>query len=107
MSGGEMHRTRSLRADVKLEVACEESGRHIFLPAVNLSASGVFLAARERPRLGDSVQLVMSLPPDGEFLRLRAVVVRHSESSEPNGFALCFDGIDERSERMLANYLDS
>ncbi len=102
-----MHRPRSLRADVKLEVACEESGRHVFLPAVNMSASGIFLAAPERPRLGDRVQLVISLPPDGEFLRLRAVVVRHSESSEPNGFALCFDGIDERSGRMLANYLDS
>ena len=101
-----MDSLRSLRTDVKLEVAYEQAGRHVFLPAVNMSASGIFLAAPERPRLGDRVQLVISLPPDGAFLRLRALVVRHSRQSEPNGFALCFEGIDERSERMLANYLD-
>lgn len=96
---------RALRADVKLEVAFEEPGRHVFLPVLNLSTSGIFLAARERPVLGDRVQLVMSLPPDGEFLRLRAVVVRHSGSAEPSGFALRFDPLDARSERALAAFI--
>ncbi len=98
-------RRRHERAPGRMDVAYEEPGRQVFMPALNLSASGVFLACAERPQLGVSVQLVLSLPPDGLFVRLQGRVVRHAGALEPSGFAVAFDGVDTRTSRTLLRYV--
>ena len=93
------------RARVGLEVAYEEPGRQVFYPALNLSSSGVFLVSDQPPELGVQVCVVVSLPPDGLFLRLQGSVVRHSGSSEPQGFAVAFVDVDDRTRADLRAFV--
>ena len=93
------------RARVHLDVALEERGREVFSPAVNLSASGVFVSSPAPPQVGTHLRLVLSLPPDGVFVRLYGEVVRHAAQGEPAGFAVSFLGIDERSSRDLRTFV--
>ena len=93
------------RAPVRLEVAYEEPGRQVFFPALNLSVSGVFLASEEPPEVGQQVQVVLSLPPNGLFLRMRGVVVRHAGRAEPRGFAVAFEEVDERTRGDLKEFV--
>ncbi len=88
-----------------MEVAYEEPGRQVFIPALNLSASGIFLASSEPPELGQEVNLVLSLPPSGVFLRMRGLVVRHAGRSEPKGFAVAFEGVDDRTRTDLKAFV--
>jgi hypothetical protein len=88
-----------------LSVAFEEAGRELFLPAVNLSESGVFLASETSPPIGTGASVVLSLPPDGVFLRLRGTVVREAGPREPRGFALSFYGVDGRAAGLLRKFV--
>ena len=97
--------SREERAPVQLEVACEEPGRQVFFPALNLSASGIFLAAAEPPELGREIHVVLSLPPDGLFLRMRGHVVRHASRPEPSGFAVAFESLDDRTRGDLKQFV--
>jgi hypothetical protein len=90
-----------------MSVAYKEVGRELFLPALNLSESGVFLASDSLPTVGTGASLVLSLPPEGIFLRLRGTVVRRAGSLEPSGFALSFLGIDHRSSELLREFVRS
>lgn len=93
------------RARVRLDVALEERGREVFSPALNLSASGAFVATPEPPEIGSQVRMVLSLPPNGVFVRLYGEVVRHASTDEPNGFGVTFVGVDERSSRDLRSFV--
>jgi hypothetical protein len=94
------------RASVRFDVAFEEPGRQLFVPALNVSASGMFLASPDvRPEVGSPVRVVLSLPPDGVFLRLRGSVVRHAAVGEPGGFAVRFDDGDPRSFVALQRFV--
>jgi len=94
------------RASVRWEVAFEEPGRQLFVPALNVSASGMFLASPDvRPDVGVPVRVVVSLPPDGVFLRLRGSVVRHAEPGEPDGFAIRFEDGDPGSVLALQRFV--
>jgi hypothetical protein len=88
-----------------MEVAYEEPGRQVFFPALNLSASGIFLGSREPPDVGAEVQVVLSLPPDGVFLRMHGLVVRHAAPVEPDGFAVAFADVDERTRNELNDFV--
>ena len=88
-----------------LDVAYEEPGRQRFFPALNLSASGIFLATEEPPAVGKEVRVVLSLPPNGIFLRMQGLVVRHAGGSEPNGFAVAFEAIDDRTRSNLKEFV--
>ncbi len=99
------HDRHEERTPVELEVAYEEPGQQRFFPALNLSASGIFLASGEPPEVGKEVRVVLSLPPNGVFLRMRGLVVRHAASSEPSGFAVAFKGVDKRTRDDLKEFL--
>lgn len=86
-------------------MAYEEPGRQRFFPALNLSASGIFLAAEESPELGREVRVVLSLPPNGIFLRIQGQVVRHAGGSEPHGFAVAFEAVDDRTRSDLKDFV--
>ncbi len=88
-----------------LEVAYEAVGRQRFFPALNLSASGIFLASEEPPEIGQEVRVVLSLPPNGVFLRMRGLVVRHAGGAEPNGFAVAFAEVDDRTRSDLNEFV--
>ena len=88
-----------------LEVAYEEVGRQRFFPALNLSASGIFLASEQPPEVGQEVRVVLSLPPDGVFLRMQGLVVRHAGGTEPSGFAVAFEEIDDRTRSDLKEFV--
>ena len=88
-----------------MDVAYEEPGRQIFFPALNLSATGVFLGSRSPPDVGSQVRVVLSLPPRGIFVRMRGSVVRHGAPSEPQGFAVAFETLDERTQRELQDFV--
>ena len=94
------------RAAVDLEVAFEESGRQLFTPALNLSASGVLLASDQPPPIGSYVQVVMSLPPSGVFVRLQGDVVRHTASGGASGFAVAFQAVDRRTVAELESFVE-
>jgi len=96
---------REQRTKIQLEVAYEEPGRQVFFSALNLSTSGVFLVSEEPPQLGQEVRVVLSLPPDGLFVRMRGLVVRHAGRGEPRGFAVAFAGVDERTQADLQEFL--
>jgi hypothetical protein len=83
----------------------EDLGREVFLHALNLSESGLFLASDESPPVGAAVGLVFSLPPDGPFLRVRGTVVRRSGPTEPQGFAVTFRGLDRRTSQALREFV--
>ena len=99
------HDRHEERTSVDLDVAYEEPGRQLFFPALNLSASGIFLAAEESPELGQEVRVVLSLPPNGIFLRIQGQVVRHAGGSEPHGFAVAFEAVDERTRSDLKEFV--
>ncbi len=89
-----------------MEVAYEEPGRQLFYPALNVSASGIFLGTNETPDLGAYVRIVFSLPPDGVFVRTRGQVVRHASAGEPAGFAVAFRDLDAASRSELQAFVD-
>jgi hypothetical protein len=94
------------RARVRWDVAFEERGRQLFVPTLNVSASGMFLASGDvRPEVGAPVRVVLSLPPDGVFLRLRGWVVRHATTGEPDGFAIRFDHDDSLAAVELQRFV--
>ena len=95
---------RNERASVQFDVACEEPGRQVFLPARNLSTSGILLGAEELPDLGSAVQLVLSLPSNGVFLRIAGLVVRHGKGGDPT-FAVAFSNLDERTRGEIADFV--
>ncbi len=99
------HGRHEKRAPVDLEVAYEEVGRQRFFPALNLSVSGIFLASEEPPEIGQEVRVVLSLPPNGVFLRMRGLVVRHAGGTEPSGFAVAFEGVDDRTRSDLKEFV--
>ncbi len=99
------HDRHDERTSVDLEVAYEEPGRQRFFPALNLSASGIFLAAEEPPEVGQEVRVVLSLPPNGIFLRMQGLVVRHADGSEPSGFAVAFEAVDDRTRSDLKEFV--
>jgi hypothetical protein len=98
-------RRESPRAPVRLDVAYEERGRPIFCSTLNLSELGAFLRTGERPKIGERVHLVLSLPPEGVFLRLRGTVVRYEGQWEPKGFAIRFDASDPQQSSTLAQFV--
>ncbi|MFQ5515349.1 MAG: PilZ domain-containing protein [Myxococcota bacterium] len=100
-------REREPRASVGVAVGYEGDGRQAFSPALNLSVSGVFLATPDPLPVGGEVQLVLSLPPDGVFLRIQGRVVRHAGPTEPRGFAVAFSRIDTRSRAELRAFVHS
>jgi hypothetical protein len=93
------------RAAVDLEVAFEEGGRQLFTPAVNLSVSGVLLSSDQPPAIGSYVQVVLSLPPTGVFVRLQGDVVRHTSPNAPSGFAVAFRAVDRRTATELESFV--
>jgi len=97
--------SREERARVRLDVACEESGRQVFFSTLNLSASGILLATAEPPELGREIHVVLSLPPDGLFLRMHGQVVRHASRREPSGFAVAFESLDQRTRADLKEFI--
>jgi hypothetical protein len=88
-----------------MEVACEEPGRQVFFPSVNLSTSGILLGSKAPPSVGEQVRVVLSLPPDGVFVRMQGRVVRHADPPEPEGFAVVFKGVDERTRGELGEFV--
>lgn len=95
------------RVSLRTEVALEEPGRQVFLPSLNLSSSGIFLSSEQPPEVGTEVRVVLSLPPDGMFLRLSGVVVRLADGSEPDGFAVAFEAPESRTHGVLADFVRS
>ena len=49
--------------------------------------------------------MVLSLPPDGVFLRMQGLVVRHAGGTEPSGFAVAFEEIDDRTRSDLKEFV--
>ena len=98
---------REPRAPVQMDVAYEEPGRQVFSPTHDLSVSGVFLRTEEPPKVGTHLKLVFTLPPDGLFVRTRGQVVRHAADSEPDGFGLVFEDLDERIRGELRSFIRS
>lgn len=94
------------RARCDLEVAFEVPGRQLFLPARDVSASGIYLCASDPPALGEHVRVVVSLPPDGVFLRLHGRVVRHAGPNEAAGFGVRFEALDGRSMQALGSFVE-
>ena len=94
------------RAAVMLDVAFEEGGRQLFTPALNLSSSGVLLASDRPPPIGSYVQVVMSLPPTGVFVRLQGDVVRHAPAGGSTGFAVAFRAVDRRTTTELESFVE-
>lgn len=97
----------SERARVHLEVAVEESGRQVFTPALNLSPSGILLISDAPPDVGTPVRVVMSLPPDGIFVRLQGRVVRHTSDGRRRAFAVNFLATDEGTVSELRSFVDA
>jgi len=95
---------RCLRAPLDSDVAVESAGRQTFRSALNLSRSGILLAADELPDLGTPVRVVISLPPSGRFVRLQGRVVRHDRGS---AYAVAFEAIDEHERAALERYTGS
>jgi hypothetical protein len=96
---------RHERVRIRISTVYEDLGREVFLQALNLSESGLFLASDESPPIGSAVGLVFSLPPEGPFIRARGTVVRRSASTEPSGFAVSFRGLDRRSSSALREFV--
>ena len=95
------------RVPIRTDVAFEEPGRQVFLPSLNLSSSGIFLSSDQSPEVGTEVRVVLSLPPDGLFLRLSGVVVRRAHGSEPEGFAVAFEAPQGSTQGVLADFVRS
>ena len=95
------NRERSQRALLPAEVAVETAGSQVFRTAVNLSPSGILLAADELPEVGTTVRVVISLPPTGRFVRLQGRVVRHEQAT---AYAVAFEAIEERERLALEDY---
>ena len=95
------------RARVQLEVALEASGLQVFTPALNLSASGILLASDAPPEVGSPVRIVMSLPPDGIFVRLQGRVVRHARAGQRAAFAVVFLATDEGTVSELRSVVQA
>lgn len=93
------------RTRVSLDVALEESGRQVFTPTLNLSASGVLLACEQPPAVGTHVSVVMSLPPTGVFVRLQGEVVRHAREIQRPAFAVVFRAVDEATREQLEGFV--
>lgn len=94
-------RERSHRAPLPSEVAVEAAGAETFRAVLNLSRSGILLAADELPELGTAVRVVISLPPSGRFVRLQGRVVRHEQAA---AYAVAFEAIEERERLALEDY---
>ena len=93
------------RVDVRIPVALEEQGHESFSSALNLSPDGAFVARENPPEVGSVVSLVLSLPPDGVFERVRGRVVRHATSGEPEGFAVRFENVDPGTSARLRRFV--
>jgi hypothetical protein len=94
------------RARVHFDVALEESGRQVFAPALNLSPSGILIAAEQPPPVGSPVRVVMSLPPNGVFVRLQGRVVRHATEQPLQGaFAVVFQAVEEQTVEELRSFV--
>lgn len=94
-------RARAQRVRARIEAAYEDPQRQVFLPTLDLSESGVFLVAAEAPAVGSQAQVVLELPGQEAFLRLRGTVIR--VQSEPvAGFAVCFDPHASSPEAVAA-----
>lgn len=90
---GAVGRRAAPRVTARLEAAYEDAERQIFLPTRDLSLSGVFLVSAERPAVGTPATLLLELPEEPAFLRLRGAVVRSQAGAGgvAGGFALRFE----------------
>jgi len=106
---GASERRVSDRATVRLAAAYEDAERQVFLPTRDLSLSGVFLLSPERPAVGTPATLLLELPDEPAFLRLRGAVVRRQDAGRglPEGFALRFESaaLSEPIRQVLASFL--
>lgn len=89
------------RARVRLEAAYEDPERQVFLVTGDLSESGAWLVAPDPPAPGSAARLVLELPGEAGFLRVRGEVVRR-RAEQPAGFALRFDPEGTRPEARAA-----
>ena len=100
--------SRADRALVTLDVAVEAAGQQVFQSAVNLSHSGVLLASDDPLPLGTQVRVVISLPPDGVFVRMHGTVVRHQPGQHGDpAFAVKFEAVDAETTATLARFVAS
>lgn len=106
---GASERRVSGRATVRLAAAYEDAERQVFLPTRDLSLSGVFLLSPARPAVGTPATVLLELPDEPAFLRLRGSVVRRQEAERglPEGFALRFEAaaLSEPIRQALASFL--
>ena len=79
---------RAPRVPVRVEAAYEDPGNQVFLPARDLSETGIYLIASEPPEVGVAARVLLELPGRPQILRLHGVVARREPGT---GFAVAFD----------------
>ncbi len=93
------------RMMVELGLRLEGRSLSRFCQVVNLSESGMLVKSGDLVPPGEEVEVVFSLPDGTPPIRSRAVVVRHTEGREPQGFALTFSGLDLAARGRIADFV--
>lgn len=93
----------------RFQVTMRFGGREIRREALNLSASGLFVATADQPKLQEIVQLVLDLPDGKEPASVQAVVLRRVAlgAGQAAGVGLQFIDADDAFRARLDAHLDT
>lgn len=103
----------AVRKDARLLVYVQVQGfvqSSLFLcNSLNLSASGILILTARRLKLGDRIQLQITLPMEKEKVRVSGVVVREAKEVESrlNAYGIQFDDITEADRRRIQAFVDA
>ncbi len=92
-------------AEVRTQLAGGTVSR--FHQVGNISETGLLVETRDLISIGGRVVLSFSLPGVSQSVRVSGEVVRHTERTEPDGFAVRFDEFAGVSFRRLRAFLNS
>ena len=100
------------RKDARLLVYVNVQGfaqNSLFLcNSLNLSASGILILTARKMKLGDVVQLQITLPREREKLKVSALVVRDAQEVESrlNAYGLAFQDLSPEERERIKSYVD-
>ena len=105
-------RRRYPRADLKAKARLSSvgGGSHFeaVLPTRNISVGGIFFESTFFLKVGQRLEVELTLPPDKRPVRARGQVIRvehlNAGGKSSSGFAVRFDEYLEQSDVVLANY---
>ncbi len=103
----------AVRKDARLLVYVQVQGyvqSSLFLcNSLNLSASGILILTARRLKLGDSIQLQITLPLEKEKVRVTGQVVREAREvdSRLNAYGIQFEDIGPEDRRRIQNFVDA